>query len=66
MKRADLIADMKKFVGGGGFITRKLTAEYLGLKDPHSVDRHLNGLERVNGKYFFIPDVVDELIDNKG
>lgn len=65
MKRIDLIADMKKFVGGGGFVTRKQTAEYMGLKDPHSVDKHLNGLERVNGKYYFIPDVVDQLLDNQ-
>lgn len=61
MKRSDLISDMKQYVGGGGFITRQGLANYLGIKDPHSIDRHLNGLERVNRKYYFIPDVVDAL-----
>ena len=61
MKRSDLIADMRRFVGGGGFITRKSLADYLGYKDPHCVDKYLIGLDKVGGRYFFIPDVATVL-----
>lgn len=68
MKRSDLVADLRRFVGGGGFITRQGLAEYLGYSDPHGVDAFLHGLERVKGKLFFIGDVADALkgVNNHG
>lgn len=61
MKRNELIADMKRHTKGG-FITRKQLADYMTVKDAHSVDRYLYGLTAVNKRYYFIPDVADVLI----
>lgn len=66
MKRSDLIADLRRFVGGGGFITRQGVANYLGYSDPHCVDNLLSGLERVRGKLYFINDVADALREGGG
>ena len=62
MTKKDLIADMKQTVGGGGFITLSGIAAYVGVKSHHSVDKYVNGLERINKKYYFIPDVADQMI----
>ena len=63
MNRKDLIADMKKSVGDGqGFITLSGIAKYIGVRSHHSVDKYVNGLERINGKYYFIPDVADSIL----
>ena len=61
MKKTELINDLKQYTGGG-VITRKQLAGYMSKKDPHGVDRYLFGLQRIDGKYYFIPDVADSLI----
>lgn len=33
----------------------------MGVKDPKNVDKYLFGLERVDEKYYFIPDVASAL-----
>lgn len=60
MNRSDLIRDMKSYCGGS-FITRQKLAQYIGMKDPHGVDRFLYGLERIDGRHYFIPDVAEVL-----
>lgn len=62
MTKKDLIADMKQTVGGGGFITLSGIAAYVGVKSHHSVDKFVDGLERINNKYYFIPDVAEQMI----
>lgn len=44
-----------------GFITRSDVARAFGSKDPHTVDRFLDGLEAIDGKYFLITDVAGVL-----
>lgn len=67
MTRRDLIADMKAFVpDGGGFITLSGIAKYIGVRSHHSVDKYVVGLERINGKYYFIPDVADRMVQLGG
>lgn len=61
MKRSDLVADLRRYCGGGGFITRQGLAAYLGYADPHRVDYLLSGLGRVNNKLYFIGDIADAL-----
>lgn len=65
MDKRKLIQDMKTYCGGGGFITRQKLAQYMNLKDPHSVDIYLYGLTRVNGRHYFIPEVC-EILHDKG
>ena len=48
MTKKELVADMKQSVGGGGFITLSGIASYIGVKSHHSVDKYVNGLERIN------------------
>lgn len=62
MTKKELVADMKQTVGGGGFITLSGIANYIGVKSHHSVDKYVIGLDRINGKYYFIPDVADSML----
>lgn len=60
MDKQTLIRDMKQACKSS-FITRNGLAQYMGIKNPQNVDQYLYGLERVNGKYYFIPDVAQVL-----
>lgn len=63
MTKRELIADMKRSVGDGqGFITLSGIQRYMGVKSHHSVDKYVHGLERINNKYYFIPDVADSML----
>lgn len=62
MDRRELINDMKTFAKSG-MITRQIFSEYMGVKNPKNIDKYLRGLEKVEGKYYFIPDIATELKD---
>ena len=66
MLKKDLVNDMRRYVSGGGFITKKELTEYLGRKDQHYVEKFVNHLERIDGRLYFIPDVADSLLKFKG
>lgn len=66
MNKSELIADLKRSCGGSGFITRNQVCLYFGNSCPKSVDRYLHDLERVNAKYYFIPDVAGNIIKYRG
>ena len=63
MNKNSLKNEMVSFVGGGSFIKKVQLAHFMGFKDPNSCNRYLAGLESVSRGYFFIPDVVERLID---
>ena len=58
--KASLSEDGENIKGVPQFITRMQLAEYMGYKDPPSVDKFLSGLERI-AKLYFIPDVVEKI-----
>jgi hypothetical protein len=60
MDKRELVSDMRRYCGGS-FITRKKLADYMGVKDPKNIDKYIRGLERVEGKYYFVPDVASSL-----
>lgn len=62
MDKQEMIRHMKT-KNNSLFITRQELAEIMGYKDPHSVDRYLRGLERIDRRYF-IPDVVAVIKNN--
>ena len=66
MTKTELITDLRRHGGGSGFITRKQLADYFGVSEPRAIDKYLNGLERVSGKYYFIGDVSSNIINNLG
>lgn len=62
MERQQMIRDMKAHCGGASFITQKEFAGFLGCS--HSTaKRKLKGLDRVDGKYYFIRDVVQMMTE---
>ncbi len=65
LNRREIIKQMESY-SGGLFITRKKLAQCMGRKDPHSVDRYLRDLPRVDKDLYFIPDVADALIASAG
>lgn len=65
LNRKEMIKQLESF-SGGVFITRKKLAEALGRKNPHSVDKYLRDLPRVDKELYFIPDVADALIASSG
>ena len=60
MLKSEIAKDMKSATGSS-FITRSELKKYMGCKDIKTVDKYLEGLERVSGKYYFIPDVAESL-----
>lgn len=65
LNRKELVRQMESY-SGGLFITRKKLAQCMGRKDPHSVDKYLRDLPRVDKELYFIPDVADALIASAG
>lgn len=65
LNRKELVKQLEGY-SGGLFITRKKLAQCMGRKDPHSVDRYLRDLPRVDKDLYFIPDVADALIASAG
>lgn len=65
LNRKELIKHMETF-SGGIFIKRKTLAQCMGRSDPHSVDRYLRDLPRVDKDLYFIPDVADSIIASAG
>ena len=65
LNRKEVVKRLESF-SGGVFITRKRLAEALGRKNPHSVDKYLRDLPRVDKELYFIPDVADALIATAG
>lgn len=62
MTKKELVADMKKHVDGASFITITGLQKYMGVRSHHSVNRYITGLERINSRYYFIPDVADSIL----
>lgn len=65
LNKKELVRQMESY-SGGLFITRKKLAQCMGRKDPHSVDKYLRDLPRVDKELYFIPDVADALIASAG
>lgn len=64
MDRCEVRQSMEKFVNGASFITNEQFMGFMGISRS-TAQRKLRGFERVDGKYYFIPDVVEELLRQK-
>lgn len=63
MKKQDLIRKMEEASGTKGFITASQFARFMGLNNISKCKyKYLSGLDRVEGKYYFIPDVAAVLM----
>jgi len=61
MMKKDLVYRMEKFVNGSSFMTLSDYASFMNFSIS-SAQRRLYGLERVDGKYYFIPDIAEMMI----
>lgn len=64
MKESELKKELKEFVKGAMFIRKYQLANFIGAKDPNTVNKYLSGLEKVGKDYYFINDVVKALLNN--
>lgn len=48
---------------GQVFITKTQLAKCMGIKRAEHVDRYLDGLDKIDGKYYFVPDVAKRLME---
>lgn len=64
MNKQEIVRTFRS-ITGAVFITRKQLANLMGMKDPHRVDRFLKGLDRIDRKYYYIPDVVEVLLSRR-
>lgn len=62
MTKKELVADMKQSVNGSSFIIQADLMKYLGVGSHHTVEKYLDGLERINGRYYFIPDIAESML----
>lgn len=63
MTKNDLVRAMTASAGGY-FITKTQLARFMGVKSPDTVRQYVEGLQVTNLKYYFIPDVADQILAN--
>ena len=61
MDKSTLARDMRRFVGGASFINQKKFADYMGVSRG-TAKAKLANVEKIDNVYYFIPDVVDEML----
>lgn len=62
MNKQELVRSMIQASGGSRFITKAELVRFMGLSNQRYVARYVDGLDRVDGKRFFIPDVAERII----
>lgn len=64
MDRRSVRIRMERYVNGASFITSGQLMGFLNVSRS-TAQRKLRGLESLDGKYYFIPDVVEKLLMSK-
>ena len=64
MTKQQLERNIERLYGRRSFITRTEFAELLGIS-PKNIGNRLDGLERIDGKYYFVPDIAQRLMDRR-
>ena len=63
MNKQELTRKLEQAAGAEGFITASKFARFMGRTNISKCkEEYLSGLERVDGKYYFIPDVAKVLL----
>lgn len=61
-KKQEYVIAMKKAAKGADFITIKELCTVLGVKKPDSAKKYVDGLTRLGGRRYFIPEVADLMV----
>jgi hypothetical protein len=65
MNKQELIREIKKSSESEGFITASQFARFIGVSNVSQCKyKYLSGLDKVDGKYYFIPDVAAALMNH--
>ena len=61
--KKEIISELKQYSNNSGVIIKQQIAEYYGTKKPGTrVNRLVENLPAVEGKYYFVQDVAEELL----
>lgn len=60
MQKQAMINEMEKS-SGILFATKKQVADWFGISDQHYISKYLHGVEAIDGKYYFIPEIAEVL-----
>lgn len=64
MNKQEIVRRFERETEGQAFITATQMAKLLGVTDTYKVKiKYLNGLDAINGKLYFIPDVAQRLME---
>lgn len=64
MNKQEIVRKMEQVSKTQGFITASQFARFMGRTNVSKCkDKYLSGLERIDGKYYFIPDVAKVLMN---
>ena len=61
MTKQDYVKVMKKAAKGADFITISELCTVIGVKKPEYAKKYVDGLTRLGGKRYFIPEVADRM-----
>lgn len=63
MTKSELVREMQR-QEGGSFITKARLAKFIGAKRSETVGRYVDGLQVLNKKYYFIPEVAERMMQD--
>lgn len=63
MNGPDIINGFKRINGRQMFVTKTQIAEAMGVKQTRSINWIVKDLEAVNGKYYFLTDVKNKIME---
>ena len=62
MIKSDVVKAMRDTVGGGWFINKTDIAKTLSMARPESANKYVEGLQKVTGRLYYIPEVADKIM----
>lgn len=66
MNYSEVKKELERSIDGSSFCTLQQVVRFMGLKNPDRVKKtYLDGLDRVNGKFYFVPDVARRLCERR-
>lgn len=65
MNKQDIVKSLRKQANGADFVTKAQVSRTLGI-DRHTAARYLEGLDRIDGKLYFVGDVAARILQRLG
>ncbi len=64
MTKQECIRAMQKTASADGFITMTELCQFIGIKKPDHARKYVEGLPRLGGKRYFIPEVAERILSD--